>query len=103
MNNSASPALPASLFAELVDVLRLAQRALNTAPRFRVDDTDSYRIAARLDAVMARAECCEIDADAAERVPQLVEALSAYINYFDDDYGPEAAEIRVNARMLIGE
>jgi len=57
MNKTASPALPASAaLAELVDALRFAQRALNAAPRFRVDDTDSYRIAALVDAALARAE-----------------------------------------------
>jgi hypothetical protein len=35
--------------------LQLAQRALNTAPRFWVDDTDSYKIAAKVDAAIARA------------------------------------------------
>ena len=39
----------------MLDALRLAQRALNTAPRFRVDDTDSYRIAATVDNVIAKA------------------------------------------------
>jgi hypothetical protein len=34
---------------ELLEALRLAQRALNTAPRFRVGDTDSYKIAAIVD------------------------------------------------------
>lgn len=38
--------------AALTDALRLALRALNTAPRFRVDGTDSYRIAARISAVI---------------------------------------------------
>lgn len=33
----------------LLDALRLAQRALNAAPRFRVGDTDSYKIAAQVD------------------------------------------------------
>lgn len=39
---------------ELISALRLAQRALNTAPRFRVGDTDSYRIAAKVDAALAK-------------------------------------------------
>jgi hypothetical protein len=34
---------------ELLEALLLAQRALNTAPRFRVGDTDSYKIAAQVD------------------------------------------------------
>lgn len=33
----------------MLEALRLAQRVLNTAPRFRVGDTDSYRIAAQVD------------------------------------------------------
>ena len=33
----------------LLEALRLAQRALNTAPRFRVGDTDSYKIATLVD------------------------------------------------------
>ena len=33
----------------MLEALLLAQRALNTAPRFRVGDTDSYKIAARVD------------------------------------------------------
>lgn len=39
-------------FAALTDALRLALRALNTAPRFRVDETDSYRIAAQVSALI---------------------------------------------------
>jgi hypothetical protein len=42
--NEESPAAPA-----ILEALRLAQRALNTAPRFRVGDTDSYKIAAIVD------------------------------------------------------
>lgn len=38
--------------AALTDALRLALRALNAAPRFRVDGTDSYRIASRISAVI---------------------------------------------------
>jgi hypothetical protein len=33
----------------MLEALLLAQRALNTAPRFRVGDTDSYQIAAIVD------------------------------------------------------
>jgi hypothetical protein len=33
----------------MLEALLLAQRALNTAPRFRVGDTDSYQIAAQVD------------------------------------------------------
>jgi hypothetical protein len=33
----------------MLEALLLAQRALNTAPRFRVGDTDSYKIAAQVD------------------------------------------------------
>ena len=40
---------------QMLDALQLAQRALNTAPRFRVDDTDSYEIAAKVDAAIAKA------------------------------------------------
>ena len=39
---------------DLIAALRLAQRALNTAPRFRVGDTDSYQIAAKVDAALAK-------------------------------------------------
>jgi hypothetical protein len=34
---------------EMLQALLLAQRALNTAPRFRVGDTDSYKIAVIVD------------------------------------------------------
>jgi hypothetical protein len=33
----------------MLEALLSAQRALNTAPRFRVGDTDSYKIAAQVD------------------------------------------------------
>jgi hypothetical protein len=33
----------------MLEALLLAQRALNTAPRFRVGDTDSYKIATEVD------------------------------------------------------
>ena len=39
----------------MLDALRLAQRALNAAPRFRVGDTDSYKIAAQVDAAIKAA------------------------------------------------
>ena len=39
----------------MLEALRLAQRALNTAPRFRVGDTDSYEIAAIVDAAIKAA------------------------------------------------
>ena len=40
---------------ELLKALLLAQGALNTAPRFRVGDTDSYKIAAQVDEAIAKA------------------------------------------------
>jgi hypothetical protein len=40
---------------ELLGALLLAQEALNAAPRFRVGDTDSYRIAATVDKAIAKA------------------------------------------------
>lgn len=39
----------------MLDALLLAQRALNTAPRFRVGDTDSYDIAAIVDSAITTA------------------------------------------------
>jgi len=39
----------------LLEAALLAQRALNTAPRFRVSDTDSYKIAATVDNAIALA------------------------------------------------
>lgn len=39
----------------LLEALLLSQQALNTAPRFRVGDTDSYRIAVVVDAAVAQA------------------------------------------------
>jgi hypothetical protein len=39
----------------MLEALRLAQSALNTAPRFRVGDTDSYQIAAQVDHAIAEA------------------------------------------------
>ncbi len=41
---------------ELVAILKLALEALNTARRFRVNGTDSYAIASRIDAVLKRVE-----------------------------------------------
>lgn len=41
--------------SEMLKALLLAQRALNTAPRFRVGDTDSYKIAAAVDQAIAKA------------------------------------------------
>ena len=40
----------------MLEALRLAQSALNTAPRFRVGDTDSYKIAAQVDKAIAEAD-----------------------------------------------
>jgi hypothetical protein len=39
----------------MLEALRLAQSALNTAPRFRVGDTDSYKIAAIVDGAISDA------------------------------------------------
>ncbi len=41
---------------DLVATLNLALEALNTARRFRVNDTDSYAIASRIDAALKKAE-----------------------------------------------
>ena len=41
---------------ELVATLKLALEALNTAPRFRTAETDSYKIASRIDAAIKAAE-----------------------------------------------
>lgn len=40
----------------LRDALKLAQQALNTAPRFRVGETDSYKIASIVDKALAAAD-----------------------------------------------
>jgi hypothetical protein len=45
---------------KLLAALLLAQTALNTAPRFRVGDTDSYTIAAIVDAAIAKAQTADI-------------------------------------------
>ena len=45
----------ASTGPQMLAALRLAQNALNTAPRFRVGDTDSYKIASIVDAAVASA------------------------------------------------
>ena len=45
----------ASAAPKLLAALELAQQALNTAPRFRVGDTDSYKIAATVDRAIAEA------------------------------------------------
>lgn len=39
---------------EMLDALRLALRALNTAPRFRVHETDSYAIARKIETVLRK-------------------------------------------------
>ena len=39
----------------MLEALRLAQDALNAAPRFRVGDSDSYQIAARVDEAISEA------------------------------------------------
>ena len=41
--------------SNMLAALQLAQAALNTAPRFRVGDTDSYKIAATVDKALAEA------------------------------------------------
>jgi hypothetical protein len=45
----------ASAIPGMLAALQLAQAALNTAPRFRVADTDSYKIAATVDRALAEA------------------------------------------------
>ncbi len=39
---------------EWPDTLKLALWALNAAPRFRVDDTDSYAIAGRIEEMLRK-------------------------------------------------
>jgi hypothetical protein len=46
----------ASAAPAMLEALRLARSALNTAPRFRVGDTDSYKIAAIVDEAIAKAK-----------------------------------------------
>ena len=41
---------------DFVAALKLALEALNTAPRFRVNDTDSYKIASAIEAALKKAE-----------------------------------------------
>ena len=53
---------PPAAAPTILEALRLAQTALNTAPRFRVGDTDSYKIAAIVDKAIA-------EADAARKEP----------------------------------
>ena len=43
-------------FAALLDALKLARLALNTAPRFRCGDTDSYRVVSQIEAALAGIE-----------------------------------------------
>ena len=45
----------ATAASEMLGALLLTQRALNTAPRFRVGDADSYKIAAQVDAAIKAA------------------------------------------------
>jgi hypothetical protein len=40
----------------MLDALTLAQRALNTAPRFHVGDTNSYAIASKIDQAITEAK-----------------------------------------------
>ena len=42
--------------SELAEGLELALLALNTAPRFRVGDTDSYKIAAQIGEILVKAK-----------------------------------------------
>lgn len=42
--------------AALLDALKLARLALNTAPRFRCGNTDSYRVASQIEAALAGIE-----------------------------------------------
>ncbi len=41
---------------EMLTALELAMRALNTAPRIRIGETDSYKIAATVSAVIKKAK-----------------------------------------------
>ncbi len=41
---------------EFIGGLKLALQALNTAPRFSVNGTDSYKIASAIEAILRRAE-----------------------------------------------
>lgn len=59
---TATDAVPAGSNAapKLLAALKLAQQALNTAPRFRVGDTDSYKIASAVDRAIAEAQAVGI-------------------------------------------
>jgi hypothetical protein len=48
-------------YGPLVALLAEAKRALDTVPRFRVGDTDSYRIAARIEAILPQTQGAQHD------------------------------------------
>jgi hypothetical protein len=52
----AAVATPQTLLAEMLDTISSALYALNTAPRFPVGDTDSYKIAALCERTIAKAK-----------------------------------------------
>jgi len=45
----------------MASLLAEAKRALDTVPRFRVGDTDSYRIAARIEAILPQTQGAQHD------------------------------------------
>lgn len=74
---------------EMLDALKLAQRALNTAPRFRVGDTDSYAIAAVVDKAIAAAPPPARDATPDFRA-DVVASLMAEMEAFSDEFSRQA-------------
>lgn len=67
---------------QLVAALKLAQRALNTAPSFRVGDTNSYRIAAQVDAAL-RAAVTEVATTPAAAAKKHFRVYATEVNNHD--------------------
>ena len=56
-------------YATLIDALKLALFALNTAPRFRTGLTDSYRIAAQLERALCDANESPYGVEGVDAIP----------------------------------
>jgi hypothetical protein len=73
----------------MLETLRLAQRALNTAACFRVGDTDSYQIATRVDRAIAEAATSGITPGSDPCLPP---------RRFEFEHDPEASPERAYVR-----
>ena len=85
----------------MLEALRLARSALNTAPRFRVSDTDSYKIAAIVDEAIEAATARRHQSERNHFMERTQIEMSE--DEFDDKYPLVVNHLNPNASWCVGD